>query len=641
MRALLLLGLLGSAVTDPAAAQTNCEALAVRGIAAAEAQSWRAAITLLSAAAAKDSLCLTPSGELVGDRLGQLQLSVGDLDGALVTWKRTLSVASEAPGREALVGTYLDVLVRLGYAAGPDATEAFEQLLLPTRSYPPENSPYWRLLSQVASVVPESIADEAFVAGDWQRGITDGRSLAAWWAAEDPYPATEPNERVEEHLLRVSKALADYPDSRSVEGYDDRGRLFVRFGAPQVARQLNFDTSELVLGMSRLSAGITRQSFPDNEVWTYGSIDETMVYIMTARNDVYRIGQARDLLPASLRNVSGRGQRGQMMLQVALLAMRYIYGELATTSMVYGNAWGDTASMLEETNTPFRNMNTAITAVQRSVSLRETEQTRERTAREPASVSRVEMQTPAVNYVADATRFLNANGKTRLELIWGVQPPSEALEAAVLTGSVVEQPGTPQQAVTTTISQSLTQAQLRGVDYAPPSGAVVTCTDYPCTPSVQISLYAADPEGQPVERVGTSVWRVEGSEPLRSEGLEMSDLRPFDPVQNKPMLGLSVEPGMPLSVYFEAYGFEDRAGSTRVTVEYEVVRRRSGSFLRRTRETPSSGDLRLFDRGTTTEQYLILRTADWDDADEVEVRITVRDERTGEAVQRSRTFQVR
>ena len=644
MRVLFALGLLGLSAVIPATAQGACEPLAAEGIEQMRAEDWRAALSSLSAAVETDSTCVTPGGELAGDRLGRVQLVLGDVDGALATWDRTLTAVGggKVPGREALVGVYLDALVRLGYATGPKVAAVFRELLLPTQSRPPDDSPYWRLLAQVASVVPSDVAAEAFVAGDWRRGVASGQPLAVWWLSEDPFPGTTPNERVEEHLLRVSEALADYPNPGSAEGYDDRGRLFVRFGAPQVARRLAFDMSELVLGLSRLNVGVSRQSFPSNEVWTYGSIDEAMVYILVARNEVYRIGQTEDLLPTSLRSVTGRGERERRMMRAALLAMRYVYGELATTSIEYGNAWGDTVTILEQTASPFRNPNAAIVTIQRSVSMREAERTREREAREPSSVSQVAAQTPRVAYEADAARFLDGDGRTRLDLMWGLRPGSypDLPGSAVLTGSVVERPGTAQQTISTTVLQSLTPGQVAGVDSAPHASASAACGAESCAPVVQLSLFAADPEGQPVERMGTSVWRVPVQEPLRSGGLEMSDIRPFDPIQNEPLLVWSITPGTPLSVYFEAYGFEDGTGSSRVTIEYEVVRRRRGTLLRRTRETPTSGDLRLFDRGATTEQYLILNTADWADADEVDVRITVRDERTGEAVERARTFEV-
>lgn len=626
------------------AAQRTCQALAAEGVNKVEAEDWRGAIASLSAAAATDSLCVTPDGELVGDRLARLQVSLGDVPGALLTWERTLQAGAGGgvPGREAMVGEYLDTLIRLGYVVGSNATTAFEQLLLPTRSRPPDDSPYWRLLAQMASVLPDDLTAESFAAGDWRRGIVDGQSLEAWWLSEDPFPATLPNERIEEHLLRVSEALIKYPDPRSAEGYDDRGRLFVRFGAPQVARRLGFDTSGLVFGLSRLNVGISRQSFPDNEIWTYGSIDAAMIYVLIAQNDVYQIRQTEDLLPSSLRNVTGPGERQQALRQAALLAMRYIYGELATTSIEYGNAWGDTAEVLERTSSPFRNTNTSVLAIQRGVSVREAELARKRELNEPPSVSQVATQTPAIAYESDAARFLNGDGQTRLDLVWGIRTGlyADLTGPAVLTASVVEQPGTPQQTVSTVVTQSLALGQADIADYASPASASVVCGVGSCAPAVQLSLFAADVEGQPVERLGTSVWRVVGREPLRPDGLEMSDIRPFNPVQNEPLLASSVVPGSPISVYFEAYGLENSGGSSQIAIEYEVIRRRQGSLLRRTQETPTSGDLLLVNRGATTEQYLILRTADWEGADEVDVRITVRDVRTGEAVERERTFRV-
>ena len=136
------------------------------------------------------------------------------------------------------------------------------------------------------------------------------------------------------------------------------------------------------------------------------------------------------------------------------------------------------------------------------------------------------------------------------------------------------------------------------------------------------------------------MWAVPPQDPLRSDGMEISDLRPVEAARDAPFVGRAVSAGTPLSLYFEVYGFEGETGRSRVHVEYEVVRRRNGSLLRRTREVPSSGDLRLTVRGSRTEQFLILDTTDWAGSDEVDVRIVVRDEQTGGSVERTRTFDV-
>ena len=653
VRLALALGLASLLAASPAATQgpaspdlASCRESAAEGVRRAESQDWAGALAALGQAVSADSLCVTPGGALAGDWLGRVQLQAGDVEGALVTWERALSAADgkPVPGREELVGRYLDAMLATGQAGTPAAARAFERLLLPTRTPPVGDSPYWRSLSQVASVVPDSVSARAFAGGDWRRGVASGgdRALGGWWLSQDPFPATRANERVAEHLLRVAEALASYPEPGRPEGYDDRGRLFVRFGAPTVARQLTFNATDLLTGMGRASVGVSRSSFPDNEVWTYGAIDETMIYVLIGQNGVYRLGQTEDLLPSTLRNVTGRGRRELARARVALLAMRYIYRELATTSIEYGNAWGETDSILEGTASPFGNPGSAALTIQRDLSVREAERGRERARREPPSTSGVVAQTPPVVYGADVARFLGPDGGTRLDLVWqlrdGPYPP--LVSGGVLAGSVVERPGTFEQSVAAPVSQALTPAQVEGADYVPPVLAAVACGSGPCVPAVQLGLFAVDAEGRPVERIGTSVWRLPPQVPLRSSGFEMSDLRPMDAARNEPFVGESVPVGLPLSLYFEAYGFEGGADRSRVYIEYEVVRRQLGNLLRRTREVPSTGDLRLLIDGDRTQQYVILDTSDWAGADEVEVRVLTRDERTGEVVERSRTFRV-
>lgn len=52
-----------------------------------------------------------------------------------------------------------------------------------------------------------------------------------FWKNQDPTPTTDRNERLEEHLRRV--AYADQTFSSHRERWDDRGRIYVRFGEPE------------------------------------------------------------------------------------------------------------------------------------------------------------------------------------------------------------------------------------------------------------------------------------------------------------------------------------------------------------------------------------------------------------------------
>ena len=580
-------------------------------------------------------------GDVVAGRL----VARGDTANALAIWEATLEELREdawGNGGDALVGRYLDVLVVSGRGGEDRAGVAFDLLLRPTSDGGRGGGSYRRLLAQVASVVPDSVRTASFVGPSSALRVTEEGSdrLVGWWVSQDPFPATAPNERVQEHLLRVGVALSDFPDPAATVGYDDRGDLFVRYGAPTRRQSLRFDDSRLVFGMSRAAVGVSRSSFLENEVWTYPAIDETMTYILVKRGDQYRQGRVADLLPPSLRTVIGQGQRQIELNEVALLAMQYVYSRLATSSMEYGNALGDVEAALERTALPLSNVQSAVLNIQRRVSLREGEREALRAVRAPASVSRVRADAAPVPYVSEAVRYRSPDGTTWLSLAWHLTPSEGADAPLLLVGSVVTDPLTADRQTTQVLSQEVSADQATGVEYLAPVVGDADCLPQRCGPNVQLDLFLRTDDGGVGERVGTSVWQVRAGGPLRTEGLEMSDIRTIDPIRNEPVVEPSIVAGTPISVYFEAYGFKGGANASRVKIDYEVVRRRRGALLRRSRETPTSGQLRLVLRGTTTEQFVILDTSDWADADEVDVRIQVRDERTGETVERARTFVV-
>ena len=583
-------------------------------------------------------------GYRAGSELANRHLAVGDTASALATWRETLAAApGPGPGRDQLVGRYLKALVQAGWTSPTEPTAAFSALLDATTGDAPDSEPYWAFLGQLADVIPDSIRAVAFPDGDWRRGVAPSakQALLEWWVGQDPFPATDANERVEEHLLRVRAAWREFPDPSRPQGYDDRGRLFVRFGAPTTRRTLTYDDPRLVFGMSRANVGVSRSSFPRNEVWSYSALDASMVYLMVERGEVYREAQAVDLLPSSLRSVSGRGARRQSLARVSLLAMEAIFTQLATTSVEYGDALGTVQAALAQSGSPFANPGDVITTVQRRLSVRETERERIQRQREPPSYSRLATDLAAAPYLAQATRYLNDEGDTSLLLTWTLAGADAMRDAGdvVLGGTVVRSPRTLDRQVVTSRLQVASADQRSGLDAFDPVQVVVPCSG-DCRYAVQMSLYSVDGAGSPSVQVGSSLWDVKPMPHLRAGGLEMSDLRTVDPLRNAPLLVPKVRPGTPVSLYFEAYGFQGGATRSRIHIEYDIVRRRRGTFLRRTRETPTSSELRLQPRGATTEQYLILRTSDWSDADEVEIQVRVRDERTGEVVERSTRFEV-
>ena len=590
-------------------------------------------------------LCPTPDGRLVGQVLGHAHTALGDTARAVVIWEATLAGLDGTPPsgqRDDLVGTLVDALARSGQGGARRSVAAHDRLVEPTEGGAGRGSPYWAALARMAPVLPDDVRAVAFVDGDWRRGIDAAGSAAleAWWLSQDPFPATTVNERVAEHMIRVGVALRSFAAPATPPGYDGRGDLYVRYGTPDSIRRIRFDDAALVLALARAQVGIRPSSFPQNEVWTYKELGEDLWYILVNTNGVYRSSRSSDLLPLALRNATGQGRRRRELREVALLAMQTVYDQLATLSMEYGEAWSEVSAAVNQTASPFRNPSAAVNAIQRQLGVREGEWEQRRAVLEPASRSRLEDEVSPAPYVAGFARFRDGDGATRVALAWqfdarhlvGLGRPH------TLVGTVVTDPQTAGRRTETVEIQGLTAEHLRGEKFLAPTTASVPCERAPCSINVQFDLReGASPDGP---LVGVSVWDVPVVAPLPRMGFVMSDIQPFDAVRNVPYVRPDVEPGTPLSVYFETYGFDREVDLSRVYIEYDVVRRRLGSLLRRTREVPTTRDVRLTVRGETTEQFVILDTTDWEGADEVEVTVRLTDERTRASVERSRTFRV-
>ncbi len=62
-------------------------------------------------------------------------------------------------------------------------------------------------------------------------GLPDGQFLLTFWQQRDPIPMTEENERLIEHYKRLQYARDNYAGGTDT-GYDDRGKIYVRYGPP-------------------------------------------------------------------------------------------------------------------------------------------------------------------------------------------------------------------------------------------------------------------------------------------------------------------------------------------------------------------------------------------------------------------------
>ena len=172
-----------------------------------------------------------------------------------------------------------------------------------------------------------------------------GAFLQSWWRRLDPLPATPENERLEEHLTRRTVAQARYACTDRFRGLDDRGMAYLRFGAPNTARPIDFEGAEFFREVYRFGVAVSAADFPDNEFWLYTHIDRSGYYLFTREpGGCYTTGEPNDLLPRHLQHYRGANDRGLNIAYSALMALRYIYRQLALLHPDFGLRYSSIAN---------------------------------------------------------------------------------------------------------------------------------------------------------------------------------------------------------------------------------------------------------------------------------------------------------
>jgi len=157
-------------------------------------------------------------------------------------------------------------------------------------SVPDAAAPDSRVLSLVEDLAFEEVLSRSFEAilsdsqlgvyaslGDAERAVYRRR----FWNANDPTPATERNEFLEEHLGRLEYALETFCDGDGVE-WDDRGDVALRYGVPPARSQTIGDFSLAYCG---------RGIEPPSEVWTYPRMGMSIRFIDPNLDGRYVIGE--------------------------------------------------------------------------------------------------------------------------------------------------------------------------------------------------------------------------------------------------------------------------------------------------------------------------------------------------------------
>ena len=140
--------------------------------------------------------------------------------------------------------------------------------------------------------------DEALAEGDLTRVLPEsGARLVLWWRSQDTLPATQDNERLEEHLTRIAFVTQQYRDEDDERGFDDRGEIYVRLGRPSHTTSVEIRNTDLLLNpfVSRL---------PKNTFWVYNHVDYDAHYFFLKKTlgRPFELGYPTDLIASDLRN---------------------------------------------------------------------------------------------------------------------------------------------------------------------------------------------------------------------------------------------------------------------------------------------------------------------------------------------------
>ncbi len=353
----LLLALLAA---PPSQARQDAapEAAVVRAAEAFAAGQAEAAIDALERVFEGDPAYVSAVHGAASYWLGRAYEAAADAESAREVWREGLTALDDAGRFDPRLN---DAFVRVTFAGQhgedyPLAARAYLQFIASVDGHPYDGEAADLLrahLRALAVIAPDALRQQTGLDRLEARGLAvlahdAGARLAAWWRSQDVAPATRNNERLEEHLRRLLYAEAHYrPDG----DFDDRGRVYLRLGAPSRATNVPFDSMNLRNKVIDRSLTINASDFPENEFWYYEHIDEAAQFLFVKQGRGYRLGEVSDLLPSVLRNGLGSSERGRRKARAAVRTMDEIYRQLALYHPAFSARYQDVAafaSLLDE-----------------------------------------------------------------------------------------------------------------------------------------------------------------------------------------------------------------------------------------------------------------------------------------------------
>ncbi|MCP4727580.1 MAG: GWxTD domain-containing protein, partial [bacterium] len=180
--------------------------------------------------------------------------------------------------------------------------------------------------------------------------------IKKFWLDKDPTPTTPANERLLEHWERIVYAREEYIRGRnSAYNTDDRGLIYVKYGEPDVtnSRLLGNNDKELTFWITaadkRRDINSMFNTYPDVEIWTYGSLDlySPVIYIFGKATGMpfHLYNGVEDFIPNKAFNNRfimdiGRGLHPGTLIQLML------YDEMRLVDYKYETRYNEIANIL-------------------------------------------------------------------------------------------------------------------------------------------------------------------------------------------------------------------------------------------------------------------------------------------------------
>jgi GWxTD domain-containing protein len=406
---------------------------------------------------------------------GQRALAAGDTARALTLWGRRFEAQREAGAADLrLADASLQGLLRAG-GDTQDARAARAYTAILRQAGPGLDAEaaaiVRRHLAQLAPLLPTTVRDRVLRGASVQEAAfapAAGTTLVRWWRRQDPLPATARNERLIEHLQRVSHAHTHFactdPECEPT-GWDARGTVYVRFGAPSRRQSVAFNDTEFNRDVFRFGVPVSRHDFPDNELWVYPQIDRTGKYLFVKEDGYYQLSPTKELLPPQLRGgYGGRSERTLNKAVSAIAALEHIYERLSQSHISYAQRYSTIANYAgwQEEQARLIDMGAMSRSRSRTVgsgvgqrktvgpgpgpasgypnefvsnhlhqsASRDAQDAKRRAQRMPAAHSTVRDGTERLPVAVRAARFLSEAGRTAVRVAWSHPPDALALSDA-------------------------------------------------------------------------------------------------------------------------------------------------------------------------------------------------------------------